>query len=310
MKTLIPKIKPNAHESLKANVLSSIKTKNKKSSLQFVSYAIAASVIIVAIVILPLIILPSTSSILNAQDLLTESITKTKDVKTLSVKYLMRNPTPLNYNPDIIKMDSKLNAIYVTISFEQPHLWRIENKNKWIFYDGEKTYLYSGISDGYNVGVMPDSTFPNFTGRINNIFFEPQKILENIQNLAKDKNAKLDLQQNENILTLTLHYKVSSIDSVRFMTGDLFGWYNNKPKFITDCKQIYTFDNTTKLLKSFDISLLYKNNYITVLKSESMEYNIGIDESKITAIPDGVKQASVFYYIHDGVMINKASTKE
>ena len=278
MNELTPKFRPIVPQSLKGNVLSQI-NKRKKLMNDIRNYSAIAAVI-VGFIFVPIVLGNITQT--KAMDLIEDSINQTNEVKTMVITYSMRNP--FTYNPDVIEMTSKMNEMTAKIIFEQPAIWRFASKNKWYIFDGKCAYWYSNAYKDCLVNTKVDT---GDLGRFNALFLNPSAFLETVHKISEDKKAKIDMQNKGDSTTLTINYKVRSIDKNRFMTGDLFGWYhnNNKNSFVTDCRQVYVFNKDTKLLKNFYISVFYNNKYVTILKSKKIEYNVPLDKSELTEIP-------------------------
>jgi len=289
MNELTPRIRPIVPQSLKGNVLSQIK-KRKKRMKDIRNYSAIAAVV-AAFIYFPLVMGNGTQA--QAMDLIEQSISKVDEVKTMVITYSMRNP--FTYNPDVIDMREKMNKMTGEIIFEQPQVWKFESKNKWCIFDGEKTYWHS---DKYDDCTVSFNFILNDLGLFNAMFLKPTSLMETIQKVAKDKNTKIDMQSKGDSIILTFNSKVRSIDKHRFMIGDLFGWYNNKIKgsFITNCRHSYVFDNKTKLLRSFKISVLEKDKFIAILKSEKIDYNVFLDKNKIIEKQKSIKKRVLLEY--------------
>lgn len=278
MNELNPKIRPIVPQSLKGNVLSQI-NKRKKIMKDIRNYSAIAAVV-AAFISFPFVLGNVTHA--KAMDLIEESITQTDEVKTMVITYSMRNP--FTYNPDVIEMTSRLNEMTAKIIFEQPAIWRYASKNKWYLFDGKYAYWHS---NAYNDCVVNTKVDASDLGRFNALFLNPTAFLETVHKMAEDKKAKIDMKNEGDSTTLTMNYKVRSIDKNRFMMGDLFGWYhnNNKNSFVTDCRQVYVFNKDTKFLKNFYVSVFYNNKFVTILKSKKIEYNVPLDKSELTYVP-------------------------
>ena len=204
----------------------------------------------------------------------------------------MRNP--FTYNPDVIDMREKMNEMTGEIIYEQPQVWKFESKNKWYIFDGEKTYWHSNSYDYCLVSFKnKESDFDKSDlGIFNAMFLKPTSLMETVKKMAEDKNTKIDMQTKDDSITLIFSYKVRSVDKYRFMTGDLFGWYNNKIKgsFVTNCRQVYVFDSKTKLLLGFKISVFYNDKFISILESENIDYNVPLDKNKIIEKQNNIKK--------------------
>src|ERR1035437_8134410 len=105
MNELTPKIRPNVPQSLKGNVLSQIK--NRKNSMKDIRNYSAIAAVVAAFIYFPFVLGNGTQA--KAMDLIEESISKVDDIKTMEIKYLMRNP--FTYNPDVIDMREKMNEM-------------------------------------------------------------------------------------------------------------------------------------------------------------------------------------------------------
>ena len=283
MNELTPKIRPIVPQSLKGNVLSQIK-KRKKRMKDIRNYSAIAAVV-AAFIYLPIVLGNGTQA--QAMELIEQSISKVDEVKTMVLTYTMRNP--FTYNPDVIDMREKMHEMKGEIIFDHPQVWKFESKNKWYIYDGDKTYWYSKSYLNCMVTARVDT---GELGRFNAMFLKPAILLEKVHKMAENKDSKIDMQTKGDSITLTINHKVRSIDKYRFMTGDLFGWYNNniKGSFITDCRQIYVFNRDTKLLRNFKISVLYNNKHTPILISEKIEYNLPVNKEKVIEISKGIKK--------------------
>lgn len=291
MNELTPKIRPTVPQSLKGNVISQI-NKRKIIMRNIRNYSAIAAIVAV------LIYFPFFSgNIAQAKsiELIEESILKTDEIKSMVLTYSMRNP--FTYNPDVIEMNSQMNDMTAKIIFKQPAIWRFSSKNKWYIFDGNYTYWHSNAYDYCLVDVKnSESDFDKSDlGKFNALFLNPTTFMETVLKMAEEKKEKFDMKNEGDSVTLTINYKVRSIDKNRFMTGDLFGWYHNnfKNSFVTDCRQIYVFDKNTKLLKNFYVSVFYNNKYITVLKSKKIEYNVQIDKSELLYVPKDLPKSLV-----------------
>ena len=303
MNELTPKIRPTVPQSLKGNVLSQIK--NRKNRMKDIRNYSAIAAVVTAFIYFPFVLGNGTQA--KAMDLIEESISKVDDIKTMEIKYLMRNP--FTYNPDVIDMREKMNEMTGEIIFDQPQVWKFESKNKWYIFDGDKCYWYSKSYEDCLVNMKVDTTD---LGRFNAIFLKPTSLMETVLKVAKDKDTKIDMQTKGDSITLTFATKVRSIDKYRFMIGDLFGWYNNKIKgsFITNCRHIYVFDSKTKLLRSFKISVFNKDKYIAILKSEKIEYNVLLDKNKIIDKQKNFKKRLVQSYKYLVNMTSKQAVEK
>jgi len=291
MNELTPRIRPNVPQSLKGNVLSQI-NKRKKLMKDIRNYSAVAAVI-AAFIFVPIVLGNMTQA--KAMDLIEESITQSNEVKTMVVTYSMRNS--FTYNQDVIDMREKMNKMTGEIIFEKTPVWKFESKNKWYIFDGEKTYWHS---DRYDDCAVSFNFILNNLGLFNAMFLKPTSLMETVQKVAKDKDTNIEMQTNGDSIILIFNSKVRSIDKHRFMIGDLFGWYNNKIKnsYITNCRHLYVFESKTKLLRSFKISVLEKDKFITILKSEKINYNVSIDKNKIFEKQKSIKKHILVEYIY------------
>ena len=278
MNELTPKIRPIVPQSLKGNVLSQI-NKKRKIMKDIRNYS-AIAVVIAAFIFVPIVL--GNMSQAKAMNLIEDSISQTNEVKTMVITYSMRNP--FTYNPDVIEMTNRMNEMTAKIIFEKPAIWRFASKNKWYVFDGKYTYWHS---NAYKNCLVNSEINEGDLGRFNALFLKPSAFLVTVHKIAEDKKAKIFMQNKGDSTTLTINYKVRSIDKNRFMMGDLFGWYHNKNKksFVTDCRQVYVFDKDTKLLKNFYVSVFYNKKFVTILKSKKIEYNVQVDKSELTEIP-------------------------
>lgn len=289
MNELTPKIRPIVPQSLKGNVLSQI-NKRKKLMKDIRNYSAVAAVI-AAFIFVPIALGNMTQN--KAMNMIEDSIAKTDEVKTMVLTYSMRNP--FTYNPDVIEMNSKMNEMTAKIIFEQPAIWRFESKNKWYFFDGKDAYWHSNAYKDYSVNTEVNT---GDLGRFNALFLNPSAFLETVRKMAEDKKAKINIQDKGDSTTLTISYKVRSIDKNRFMMGDFYGWYNNniKGSFETDCRHTYVFNKNTKLLKNFYISVFFNHEFVTILKSNNIEYNVPVEKSELIKIPNNLSKIITEYY--------------
>jgi len=124
--------------------------------------------------------------------------------------------------------------------------------------------------------------FCGFFGEFNRYLLEPQNLLQNAQTLAKSKGAKVDLKENETQIILTIEAKAQ---------GDFTNDYlKNSSVSESDNRQVYVFDKETKLLQSFEIFVLEKAKYVSVIKTESITYNVPIDKNDILFLPKNLTQ--------------------
>lgn len=193
MNELTPKILPIVPQSLKGNVLSQI-NKRKKIMKDIRNYSAIAAVV-VAFIFMPIVL--GNIKQAKATDFIEQSISESSDLKSLIIKYLMRNP--LTYNPDVIELDSKMNEVTGKIIFNEPIVWKFENKNKWYIYDGERSYWYSKVYKDCIIRINMDTSD---LGRFNAMFLKSSTILEAIKQLAKDKKQILKCKQMEILLNL------------------------------------------------------------------------------------------------------------
>jgi len=283
MNELTPKIRPIVPQSLKGNVLSQI-NKRKKLMKDIRNYSAIAAVI-VAFIFVPIVLGNITQT--KAMNLIEESINQSNDVKTMVITYSMRNP--FTYNPDVIEMNSRLNEMTAKIIFEQPAIWRFESKNKWYIFDGKYAYWHSNAYKDYLVNSKINE---GDLGLFNALFLKPSSFIQSIHKMAEDKKAKIEIQDKGDSTTITINYKVRSIDKNRFMIGDLFGWYNNniKGSFETDCRHVYIFNKDTKLLKNFYVSVFFDNKFVSILESNNIEYNVPLEKSELIEIPKNLSK--------------------
>ena len=303
MNELTPRIRPIVPQSLKGNVLSQIK-KRKKRMKDIRNYSAVAAVV-AAFIYFPLVMGNGTQE--KAMDLIEQSISKVDEVKTMVITYSMRNP--FTYNPDVIDMREKMNQMTGEIIFDQPQIWKFECKNKWYIFDGEKTYWHSRSYDDCLVNMKIDTSD---LGLFNAMFLKPTSLMETVLKVAKDKDTKIDMHSKGDSVTLIFNSKVRSIDKYRFMIGDLFGWYNNKIKgsFLTNCRHIYVFDSKTKLLRSFKISVFYKDKFIPILKSDKIDYNVLLDKNKIIDKQKNIKKRLLQEYKYLVNMTSKRAVEK
>ncbi|MDR3226692.1 MAG: hypothetical protein LBT56_03365, partial [Prevotellaceae bacterium] len=249
MNEIIPKIKPTAPKSLKSEIINKIK--KEKSKMKTIKKLSAVAAIIVALLILPFLF-STNNQAKAAMSLLSESIDKSEDLKTMVIKFLMRT-TPVE-NFEAIRDYDFVEHTFTEV-FENPPKIRLEKSKRVAIFDGDKSYLL--INGGEDALVATGLT--GFFGVGNEYFLEPKNILKDAQEKAKSTGAKIQTKETENEIILTIETKAQ---------GDYANDYM-KNAYIdeSDSKHVYIFDKETKLLKNLEISIMYKSKYETVFKT-------------------------------------------
>ncbi|MDR0694474.1 MAG: hypothetical protein LBF81_04140 [Prevotellaceae bacterium] len=199
-----------------------------------------------------------------------KSINKSDNLKTMEVKFLMQT-TP-NENFDAIRDDGNMLEHTFTISFENPHIWRLEKSGRTSLFDAVNSYSWL---KQLGIGMMAPG-IAEFFGDFEK-FLDPQNLLRHEQQLAKNDGSEIAMQETGSQIILTIKSKAK---------GDFTNDYlKNSSIMASDNKRIYTFDKETKLLQAMLVQILYKNEYHTVFETTSILYNIPVDREKLTERP-------------------------
>jgi hypothetical protein len=284
MNEIVPKIKPTAPKSLKSDIINKIK--KEKSKMKTIKKLSAVAALIVALLILPFLF-STDNQAKAAMSLLSESIDKSEDLKTMVIKFLMRT-TPVE-NFEALHDGDFVEHIF-TESFENPPKVRLEKSKRVAIFDGYKSYLLVNGGD-----ALVSTDFARFFG-VGKYFFEPKNILKDAQEKAKSAGAKIKMEETENQIILTIETKAQ---------GDYTNDYmKNADIDESDNKHVYIFDKETKLLKNLEISVLYKGKYETVLKTTSIEYNVPVDMVALLSRPENIEYTDLSKKLRNPALAN------
>jgi len=274
MKTLIPSIKPKAPANLKKNVLNSILKKKSNNLLKFKKMKLIRNLSVAAAVLAICIILPFVlkSNEMNAMTLLQESIKKTQEIKSMVVKLLMKTRQQDNF--DAIDLNNDFSEIVIKEKFDNQKLIRVEKEGRLAIFDGEKSYLWIKHSEE----VLVVNAFAGFFGEdVIYHLLNPTALLENAQKIAELNNSKTTVKEKKNQIILTIETKAQGNYDNPYL--------KNSSISDSDSKSVYVFNSTTKLLEKLEISILIKGKYKTVLKTESIKYDLPITNEEIVDLP-------------------------
>lgn len=273
MNEMIPKIKPSAPLSLKKNVINKIKMERKEMKKVTLKKLSAVAAIFIALMMLP-VVFSTNSEAKAAMRLLGESIDKSDNLKTMVIKFLMLT-TP-NENFISIREDGSMTEHTFTVSFDNPNKWRLEKSGRTAMFDGVNSYMWGNVNT-HTIKVMSNEHYV-FLEDFEQ-FLEPQKILRNEQQLAKNDGSEITMTETKNQIMLTVTSKAK---------GDFTNDYSKNSSIVeSDNKRIYTFDKETKLLQALTIQIFYNNKYHTVLETTSILYDVPIDMNKLVERPEG-----------------------
>jgi len=291
MNDLTPKIKPQVAQSLKKNIINQIKT-NRKMRNNRIKKIMAAAAVVAVLVVFPIFF--SIGNTAKAMNLLNESIAKTQNLSTMIIKFLVRTLPQDNF--DYINLNENFVEHTILKDFSA-QIWRVEKPQIAAIFDGEKSLLWH---KNINELVVIEGEGGIF-GELNRYLLEPQNLLQNAQILAKSKGAKVDFKENDTQIVLTIEAKAQ---------GDFTNDYlKNSSVAESDNRQVYVFDKKTKLLQSFEIFILENAKYVSVIKTESITYNVPIDKNEILFLPKNLTQIVITDDIQNSSMTN-ISAKE
>jgi hypothetical protein len=277
MNEIIPKIKPSAPLSLKKNIINKIKmekTKMKKSKIKKLS---AVAAIFAVLLMLPFVFTANNEA-KAAMTLLSESIDKSDELKTMVIQFQMLTTHTENF--DAIRYDGAMMEHTFTISFENSNKWRLEKSGRISLFDGVNSYSWQNENEK---GVVSDGIMGFFGGFEQ--FLNIKNLLRDEQQRAKNDGSELSMKENENQITLTIKSKAK---------GDFTNDYvKNTSVTESDNRRIYIFDKETKLLQSVQIQVFYNKKYITVLETTSILYNVSIDIDKLVERPVDIEWINI-----------------
>ena len=291
MNDLIPKTRPQVAHSLKKNIINQIKT-NRKMRNNRIKKVMAAAVVVAVLLVFPIFF--SDGNKAKAMNLLNESIAKTQNLTTMVIKFLVRTLPQDNF--DYIDLNENFVEHTILKDFSA-NIWRVEKPFRAVVFDGEKSILWHKRYENLFVFYGADGIL----GELNRYLLEPQNLLQNAQTLAKSKGAKVNVKENETQIILTIEAKAQ---------GDFTNDYcKNSSVSESDNRQIYIFDKETKLLQSFEVFILEKGKYVSVMKTESITYNVPIDKNEILFLPKDLTE-TVYTDDFQNLSMTNISAKE
>ncbi|MDR1984697.1 MAG: hypothetical protein LBQ28_07740 [Prevotellaceae bacterium] len=230
----------------------------------------AVAAIFVALLVLPFIF-SANNEARAAMNMISESIDKSEDLKTMVMKYLMLTTPSENFDEIRYDADGSMIEHTATISFEGAHKWRLEKSGRTSVFDGVNSYSWVN-----EIGWMANG-LTGFFGDFEK-FLDPQNILRYEQQLAKDDGSEISMNENGNQIILTIKSKAK---------GDFKNDYAKNSSILeSDNKRTYTFDRETKLLQALKVEILYNKKYETVFETTSILYNVSVDIDKLLARPN------------------------
>jgi len=277
-KALTDSLKPSVSfdlsgSGMKQNIFKQIKTEeiemktDKKFRLKKWhkrALAVAAGIAFVVTVVMVSNRTPFISTARAAENIMNRSINAMASLRsmfiTMNVRSLPKEPFDL------------IGAKYGFIEYkfwkqftgEKP--WRIEKPGRIVVFDGEKQYLYiPNLATAY--------TAPESTGFVvwMKTFLDPKTILENEIAFAKEHDAKYTIDKTDNETILTVHANA---------LGDFHNNYLKNASILeSDNTRIYTFENETSLLKSFELFINADGRSTKVIEIKNIAYNIPIAAS-------------------------------
>ncbi|MDR3272647.1 MAG: hypothetical protein LBT29_04090 [Flavobacteriaceae bacterium] len=277
MNELTPKIKPQAPQSLKENVVNQIKKKEYKMKVIKIRKIAAIAAMVTALLVLPFLF---RSNEAKAMTLLGESIKMTEELKTMVIKFFVRTDPQDNF--DYIDPTADFVEHKIEKSFENPQIWRVEKTGRIAVFDGKNSKIWIKPTNE----IIEFQVFGNIFGEVNNYLLSPKTLLEKAKLSAKSKGAKVDLKEVDNQLILSIETKAQG----DFSQSD---YLKNSSISESDSKQTYVFDKETKLLKSLNISILVNGKYVEILKTQSIDYNVPLDKHTLLDLPKNLKYVTL-----------------
>lgn len=291
MNEITPQIKPSTPLSLKKNIINELKMEKTKMKKKFLKRILAVAAVFVGMLTLPFIFTANNTA--NAAiKILDESIDKSSDLQTMTIKLLMLTLPQENFAD--IRYDGEMIEHTFTVLFANNPKWRLEKKGgRIVVYDGNKSYFWMD-----NIGLTSYDANDFIEGF--SLFINPKEILKYEEQMAKNNNSEIVITENESQIMLTIKAKPNVSENDYFKDSDILTSHN---------KRSYVFDKETKLLQSLKIQVLHNNEYTTVLETTSIQYNIPVDESSILQLPENIKWVDVDAQL-DNALLTNVSAKQ
>ncbi len=198
-----------------------------------------------------------------ASTLLGSSIRALWDVTSVYMEYDVRtqegdNFEYINMSGDFVS--HKLWSAFGDPNHAEPGRWRIEKKGRTVVMDGVNQYMYCD-QIGVALKSGPGAGYVSWM----KILLDPMEILRKEKRAAKGSDSKYRIEEQGNEIILTVNAKA---------TGDFRNTYAlNSSIPESNNTRIYTFDKTSKLLKSFNVYIDSAGKEIQVIRMTNIKYN-------------------------------------
>ena len=271
---LSPKIYPKAPESIKINVLKKIKRKEQIKeffTMKNKISKIAASIAGIAAVALSIILI-SHPSLTHAQKIINESLTNATKVKSMIMKIDVRTAQKENF--DDIDINEPMIEHTLTVVRGDENKWRIDKGWRSIVFDGTNKYMWAP-DNSLSVKGNKNTNFEEWF----DILLDPEMTLLNEKVSTDDKGSKYTVNESGNEIVMTANIKAK---------GDFTNPYmRNTSIEESDTRREIIFDKDTKLIKSMKVYVKNNSQEMLVVDVKNIQYDVPINETELTAIPEG-----------------------
>lgn len=277
--SVTPKVMPNTPEAIKANVLNKTSKKKRTISLKpaikrmsrFSSIA-AAIAIIAAVTILGVVNIPNEAKAAN--NIFNDAVKAVSGQQTMLMKLNVRTIG----HDSFVSIELSENMVPHTISviMSEPPVWRLEKSGRTAVCDEQNQYMWINNSQEGFIGDRNRNFVEWF-----DMLLDPKLIFIKEISEAQDNNNKYSVTKKDNEILLTVKAKAQGNFANDYLLNSSIDESNNR--------RVYTFDTTTKLLKSVKIFVEHKGKEVLILESTEINYNKPLDRQLIVSVPDGYK---------------------
>ncbi len=273
IQTLIPNVLPKAPTSIKQNVINQIRRKQEKRPVTINPlFRIVASVAAFLAIVLLITIMSWPNQAKAAQNILENALHSAAQIKTMVMKFVVR--TESNENFSYINLNDGMVEHTLIVDMNDGFKWRLTKGGRTIVYDGSSKYMWSA---GENYGFKGGKN-ANFEEGFN-ILLDPTRILMLEKASADKKGNKYHIKETDAEIEMTVEAKAE---------GDFTNTYlRNSSILESDTRRVYVFDKQTNLIKSLRIYVKDGNNEILVVDIKNIEYDVNVDNQKLTQLPSG-----------------------
>ena len=234
------------------------------------AFRIAASVMLLAAVALTVVLITSRNPAQAAGKLIDRSILAMTEMKSVQMNFRIRTEGKEDF--DFVDPSGGFLECRLWKTFGDPPRWRMEKDGRTVIMDGKNQYLVIAGS-GFTLKGGPRCGFVEWM----RIFLDPVKLLESEKEFACAHHAFCKIEEKGGHIILIVKAKALGNFQNSFALNNSVQESNNT--------RVYTFNKTTMLPESIEITIESGQHSIPVIELDSIAYNLALPDSLLRFKP-------------------------